>query len=376
MTSASAYVNLVPLMERSSFKEDIWQFLCSLGRYSRKKTARIFHLFEGGKSKMAVVLYRQRGRYSRPFVHSGMMLLIVIGITLGPVLIEENFPGLTESSWQQAEATAVISATKGELETSTLESIKPRSEIIEYMVKSGDTVSTIAEKFGVSIDTIRWENNLETIKSIKVGSVLRILPVTGISHKVQHGETIYSIAKKYQVDAQVVVNWPYNSFANDETFALAVGQELIVPEGIMPKAIPTTPRRYYAEVPSAGTITGTVQFVWPVGGRITQYFVWYHPGIDIANNSAPGIVAADSGTVVTAGWPAPWAYGNRILIDHGNGLSTLYAHLSAIYVSPGQSVSRGTTIGKMGSTGRSTGIHLHFEIRNGGVAVNPLSYLK
>lgn len=363
-------------MDKPSLKEDLWQFLCCLGRYSQKKALKSFHFFETGKSKMAAGLYRQRGRYSRPFIHSGMMLLIVVGATLGPVLIKENLPGLSETSWQQAEATVILSATKGEVETSTLESIKPRSEIIEYIVKEGDTVSTIAEKFGISIDTIRWENNLKTIKSIKADDKLRILPITGVSHKVQHGETIYSIAKRYQVDAQVIVNWPYNSYANDETFALAVGQELIIPEGIMPKAEPTAPRRYYAEVPAAGVVTGTGQFVWPVSGRITQYFVWYHQGIDIANNSAPSILAADSGTVVMAGWPAPWAYGNRILIDHGNGFSTLYAHLSAIYVSPGQSVNRGQSIGRMGSTGRSTGVHLHLEIRSNGVAVNPLSYLK
>jgi len=363
-------------MDKPSLKEDFWQFLCCLGRYFQKKTLKSFHLFEAGKSNMAVVLYRQRGRYSRPFVHSGMMLLIVIGVTLGPVLIKENFPGLSDTSWQQAEATVILSATKGEVETSTLESIKPRSEIIEYTVKPGDTVSTIAEKFGVSIDTIRWENNLKTIKSIKVGDKLRILPVSGISHRVQHGETIYSVAKRYQVDAQVIVNWPYNSFANDETFALAVGQELIVPEGIMPKEKPTAPRRYYAEVPAAGTVTGTGQFAWPVSGNITQHFVWYHPGIDIANNSAPSVLAADSGTVIMVGWPAPWSYGNRILIDHGNGFATLYAHLSAIYVSPGQSVSQRQSIGRMGSTGRSSGIHLHFEIRSNGVAANPLSYLK
>lgn len=363
-------------MDKPSLREDFWQFFCCLGRYSRKKVLKSFRLFEAGKSKMAVVLYRQRGRYSRPFVHSGMMLLIVIGVTLGPVLIKENFPGLTESSWHQAEATVILSATKGEMETSTLESIKPRSEIIEYTVKEGDTVSMIAEKFGVSIDTIRWENNLETIKSIKIGDKLRILPVTGVSHKVQHGETVYSIAKRYQVDAQVIVNWPYNSFANDETFALAVGQQLIIPEGIMPKAKPTTPRRYYAEVPAAGAVTGTGQFAWPTSGNISQYFVWYHPAIDISNRNAPVVLAADSGTVVTTGWPSPWAYGNRVIIDHGNGYVTLYAHLSAVYVSPGQGVTRGQSIGKMGSTGRSTGVHLHFEIRKGGSTVNPLNFLK
>lgn len=364
------------MIDRPSLKEDLWQFFCCLGRYFRKKTTKIFLFFETSKSKLAAALYRQRGRYGRPFIHSGMMILIIVGVTLGPILIKENFPGLSHTSWQQTEAPVVLSATKGELETSTLESIKPRSEAIEYMVKPGDTVSIVAERFGVSIDTIRWENELKSIKTIKEGSKLRILSVTGIAHKVQHGETIYSIAKKYQVDAQAIVNWPYNSFANDETFALAVGQQLIVPDGVMPKATPTAPRPFYADVPAAGTITGTGQFVWPVSGRITQRFVWYHPGIDIANNSVPNILAADAGTVVTASWPAPWAYGNRVLIDHGNGFSTLYAHLSAIYVSPGQAVSRGQVLGRMGSTGRSTGTHLHLEVRSNGKAVNPLNYLK
>lgn len=363
-------------MDKPSLKEDIWQFLCCLGSYFRKKAVKSFHSFENSKSKLAVVLYRQRGRYGRPFIHSGMMLLIVIGVTLGPVLIKENFPGLSDSSWQQIEPPIVLSATKGEVETSTLESIKPRSETVEYTVKTGDTVSSIAEKFGVSIDTVRWENNLKSIKDIRPGNELKILPVTGVAHKIQHGETIYSVARKYQVDPQVIVNWPYNSFANDETFALAVGQQLIIPDGIMPKEKPTVPRPYYAQVPAAGTIAGTGQFVWPAGGRITQRFVWYHPGIDIANNGAPGILAADSGTVVTVGWPSPWSYGNRVVIDHGNGFVTLYAHLSAIYVSSGQGVSRGQAIGRMGSSGRSSGIHLHFEIRLNGGKISPLSYLK
>ena len=198
--------------------------------------------------------------------------------------------------------------------------------------------------------------------------------MTGILHKVQHGDTIYSLAKKYQVDAQVIVDWPYTSFANDETFALNVGQELMVPEGIKPKEVPTAPRTYYAQVPGAGV--GTGQFVWPAGGNISQNYAWYHKAIDIANKAVPDILAADSGKVIISGWPMPWAYGNRVVIDHGNGLSTLYGHMSQIYISEGQSVAKGQAIGKMGSTGRSTGTHLHFEIRVNGVAQNPLTYLK
>jgi murein DD-endopeptidase MepM/ murein hydrolase activator NlpD len=262
-----------------------------------------------------------------------------------------------------------------EMETSTLVTIKPRAEIIEYSVQSGDTVSTIAEKFGVSVDTIRWENDLKSVKDIKPGQVLRILPVTGVRHKVKPGDTIYSIAKKYQVDPQAIVDWPYNTFANDETFALAVGQDLIIPDGIKPKETPTAPRpTYYAQVPGAGA--GTGQFAWPTSGRISQGYSWYHKAVDIANKDAPDILAADGGTVILAGWVPPMAYGNHVIIDHGNGFVTLYAHLSQIYVGVGQKVARGQAIGKMGSTGRSTGIHLHFEIRQNGSAQNPLNFLK
>jgi len=300
-----------------------------------------------------------------------MAFLLLGGITLGPILITENL----NNPWrEEAPAVPVLSAAMAEGGTATLISQKPRAEVLEYEVKPGDTVSTIAEKFGVSVDTIIWENNLKSVKEIKTGQILKILPVTGVLYKVKAGETIYSIAKKHQVDPQGIVDWPYNSFANDETFALAVGQTVIIPDGIKPKETPTAPRRIYASVPGAGL--GTGQFAWPTGGQISQSYSWYHPAIDISNRSLPDVVASDGGTVIAAGWPSPWAYGNRIIVDHGNGYQTLYAHLSQIYVAYGQKVARGQTIGRLGSTGRSTGPHLHFEVRQSGVAQNPLSFLK
>jgi murein DD-endopeptidase MepM/ murein hydrolase activator NlpD len=334
-------------------------------------------LFERFKCWIAGRLYWQRGRYSRPFIHSGMALLIVFGITIGPTLVAETFPELDQDPWQEVLPVSAVSAVSlsDSMGTSTLESAKPRSDVLEYTVQSGDTVSTIAEKFGVSVDTIRWENNLKSIQ-IKPDQVLKILPVTGIRYKVVHGDTIYSIAKKYGVDPQVIVDWPYNSFANDETFALDSGQMLIIPDGVMPKEVPAPQPRYYATAPTAGTVTGTGQFAWPTTGNITQNYSWYHKAIDIANHSAPNVLAADTGQVIVVGWPEPWAYGNRVMIDHGNGFVTLYAHLQQIYVSAGQRVERGQTIGKMGSTGRSTGTHLHFEIRVNGTAQNPMAYLK
>jgi murein DD-endopeptidase MepM/ murein hydrolase activator NlpD len=358
-------------MEKSSLGQDLIKFFFSLGNYFKNKFLRSFHFVEKIKSTLAEGLYQQRGRFVRPFVHSGMAFLIIGGITLGPVLIAENL----SNPWrEESPSSTVLTVAMAEGGTATLISQKPRAEVIEYEVKPGDTVSIIAEKFGVSIDTIIWENNLKSVKEIKTGQTLRILPVSGVLYKVKPGETIYSIAKKHQVDPQLIVDWPYNSFANDETFALDVGQTLIIPDGIKPKETPITPRRIYATVPGAGL--GTGQFAWPVGGQISQNYSWYHKGIDISNRGLPDVVASDGGTVILAGWPSPWAYGNRIIVDHGNGYQTLYAHLSQVYVSPGQKVARGQTIGRMGSTGRSTGPHLHFEIRTNGVGQNPLNYLK
>ncbi len=365
-------------MNISSLWEDLRSFWFSLFSYLRTKVLKVFYFLESGKSWFAAGLYRQRGRYGQTFLHTALILLLLAGITLGPTLISETFPGLRGGDpWSEALSPSAVSARVLSQETATLESIKPRADIYEYTVKEGDTISTIAERFKISIDTIRWENNLKDVKSLKPGQVLKILPATGILYKVKHGETVYSIAKKHQVDPQVMVDWPYNSFANDETFALSAGQSLMIPDGIMPKVVPLQPRpRYYAQVPAAGTVTGTGQFAWPASGGVTQGYSWYHKAVDIANASAPSILASDDGQVVVVGWPAPSAYGNRVIIDHGNGYTTLYAHLSQIHVSAGQKVSQGQSIGKMGSTGRSTGTHLHFEIRLNGAAQNPFNYLK
>lgn len=359
----------------TSLWQDIKDFFFCLVNYFKTKLVKTFYLFEEGKSWLAARLYAQRGRYSRPFIHSGMAMLVVGGITFGPTLITETFPGLNRNPWQEAlPPSAVQISGSSQMETSTFESIKPRAEIIEYAVKEGDTVSTIAEKFGISLDTIRWENKLASVKAIKPGQALRILPTTGVMHKVKPGETIHSIAKRYDVDPQEIADWPFNTYTNDETFELSVGQTLMVPNGVMPQEVPISPKKYYAVIPGAGL--GTGQFVWPAGGRITQGYSWYHKGIDIASSGLSNVLASDAGTVVVAGWSSPWAYGNRVIVDHGNGFSTLYAHLSSIAVSPGDRVGKGQVIGRVGSTGRSTGPHLHLEIRQNGVAQNPLGYLR
>lgn len=352
--------------------EDFEQFVSELARFISKTLHIQFIRFETKKGTFVTALYRQRGKLARRLIHSGMAGLAALGVVIAPVIAQE-FPGKEVDPWEVPTSTAVLSAASENPETSTFIS-DVRGEVIEYTVNSGDTVGSVAEKFGVSADTIRWENDL-TRDTIKERQVLRILPITGISHTVKKGDTVYSIAKKYDVDPQVIVNYPFNSYANDETFDLAIGQTVIVPDGVKPSAQATTPRIRQI-TPDAGTVVASGNFVWPTSGGITQNFVWYHPAIDIANRAAPNILAADSGTVVGAGWLDNYGYGNRVIIDHGNGYRTLYAHMSAIYVVPGQTVSRGSAIGRMGSTGRSTGTHLHFEVIRNGVHLNPLSVLQ
>ncbi len=356
---------------------DVKEFGVLWYKYVTVRAYKGFLKFESGKDALAKLLYRQRGRMARPFVHIGMGGLIAMGVTLAPVLANST-PWVATDPWKAATTggSQVMETVTDETAT-VVPADRVRDKTIEYEVKPGDTVSGIAVKFGIDSDTIRWENNLTSVDDIKPGQSLRILPVSGVLHKVGRGETIYSIAKKYQADTQSIVDFPFNSFADDETFALSVGQTLIVPDGKKPNEIPWSPALYVAQTtPNAGSVSATGQFVWPIGGIITQRFSWYHGGDDIAAPFGTPVVAADAGRIIVAGWPDNTGYGNRVMIDHGNGYITLYGHLSRISVGTGQTVKRGDQIGLEGSTGRSTGPHLHFEIRKGGKTINPLDYLK
>jgi murein DD-endopeptidase MepM/ murein hydrolase activator NlpD len=331
--------------------------------------------FEKGKSAFAALLYKQRGRAAKQFMHTSMVAISALGIVIAPVVAQDIPGGSSVNPWELPSASTVLSYASEDPEVTTQISDKMRDKILSYTVQEGDTVSTIADKFGVSVDTILWQNSLNQSSKIKPGQTLEILPVSGVSHKVKKGDTVYSIAKKYDTEPQVIVDFPYNSFSNDETFELAIGQIVIVPDGVMPNETPVAPRVRQL-TPNAGTVVASGLFVWPTNGTISQGYSWYHKAIDVANRAAPDVVASDAGTVIVAGWVDNYGYGNRVVIDHGNGYRTLYGHLQKIYVVNGQTVGRGSAIGKMGSTGRSTGTHLHFEIIKSGSYLSPLSILK
>lgn len=355
------------------FWEDLRGWISFLGFYLKKKTHIFGVFFEEQKDIIVSFLMTKRGRYSRPFLNLSIALLIFTGIVSAPIIASTYPTVASEDLSQFTPPSALISSLSQEdYAMSTQVSDKPRDKVITYTVSEGDTITSIAEKFGVSQDSIKWVNNLKA-DTIVVGSPLKIPPVTGVVHKVKQGETVYSIAKKYQTDAQKIVNFPFNDFADLDTFALAVGQTLIVPDGVppaeKPATLPVPPPQYIAG-------SGTGQFIWPTSGGITQYPVWYHMAVDIANRDTPNVYAADSGVVVFSE-KQRYGYGWHVIVDHGNGFQSLYAHLQRIDVGVGDRVAKGATvIGKMGSTGRSTGTHLHFEVRKNGTPVNPLAYLK
>lgn len=313
-----------------------------------------------------------------------MLGLLMFGVTFGPMIVEESVAAETESQTLPSGVLTTVTDYGASITTQQGKEVAQfrGGEIIEHTVEDGETISSIASRYNLTLDTLLWENNLTERSTIRPGQTLRILPVDGVRHKVKKGETIYTIAKRYGLDqtqAQGIVNYPFNEFQDDENFTLTVGQFLMVPDGVKPTETVQTvarPRQAVQITPDAGAVSPTGSFVWPAAGRITQAYRFYHKAIDIANSGGGPILAADSGTVIVAGWPDNSGYGNRVVIDHGNGYVTLYAHMSVIQVQAGQTVSRGSVLGQMGSTGRSTGVHLHFEIRRGGVFEDPQSYLR
>ncbi len=255
-----------------------------------------------------------------------------------------------------------IVAETGPLGTNPPEIHRPNSDQISvYVVREGDTLSQIAEMFNVTVNTIKWGNDLDS-STVKEGQVLIILPISGVKHVVLKGETIDSLAKKYKGSKEEIIS--YNNL--EEGATLTVGSEIIIPDGEI--YIPTTSSSGTSS--SKPTLKDASKFfIRPiVGGKRTQGIHGYN-AVDIAAPVGTEIKAAAGGEVIisrSGGWNG--GYGNYIVIKHLNGTQTLYAHNSKNFVSVGDTVEQGETIGAVGSTGKSTGSHLHFEVRG---AKNP-----
>lgn len=266
----------------------------------------------------------------------------------------------------------------------TASSAAPRTEVLVYTVAEGDTLSTISQQFGISLNTLLWANNLSVRSIIKPGVKLTILPVSGVQHQVASGETLSAIAKKYNVETGVILS--YNNL--DSADALKIGQALVVPGGEKRAPTPQTStvavRNIFTNAPvgSGGStaVASGAKMSWPTDLHyIVRGLSWYHTGVDIDCNgrkdgtSTNDNYAAMEGVVQFAG--AKSGYGYAVEIDHGNGLMTRYGHFHSLYVQKGDSVTIGTPLGRCGSTGNSTGTHLHFEVWANGALKNPANYL-
>lgn len=361
------------------FLTEVKDFFSYFSYYLKRKVLGFSSWFEKNKNRLVKLFMMKRGRYNRPFLHLTTMGFLIIGVLIAPFLAD-TFPIFASTNPQltlAASASEKESVLTGQDVFQTHESAKPRDKIITYTVQNGDTISTIAKKFDISEDTIRWQNNLSS-DDLSVGQQLQILPVTGVAVKVGSGDTIYSLAKKYKADPQTIVEFPFNEFANPETFSLVDGQILFIPNGVMPSASSTyTQPQPQVEVAEGPVPVAHGGWYWPVPGIITQYASWFHMALDIAGPAGTPVVAAHSGTVerVSVGtWDT--GYGNNVWVSDGDGIETHYAHLEAVNVSVGQAVTGGSSvIGFRGTTGNSTGNHTHFEIRVNGELVNPLAYV-
>ncbi len=283
-----------------------------------------------------------------------------------------------------------------EIKFDTIIPSRPRVDVITYTVKQGDTLFDIADSFGIKPETLLW-GNFEVLQDnphlLSPDQVLNILPTNGVYYQWHSGDNVERIADEFNTDAKLIMDYPGNHFDLTQITEGKVNVEadtwIIVPEGKRPikdwgppaitRSNPAS-ARYYGEGSCGSVYEGAIgngTFVWPTANRsISGYnFSDIHRAIDIGGTTGDGIVSSDGGVVVFAGW-SNYGYGYLIVIDHGNGYQTAYAHLSAVAVTCGQSVFQGGYIGAMGSTGNSTGPHLHFELIYNGAKLNPLEFAR
>lgn len=316
----------------------------------------------------------------QPDLPTATILLPLLGSRqIGQQPDESDGDGKTSAGWRTDPDPAPLavvqdSALVGSLNPLGIMSENGQDKIIAYVVQPGDTGRGIANKFGISFNTLLWANDLKNASEIRAGDSLVILPVSGIQYEVRKGDTIDSIIKKFKpkdlTDEADILSFKadilsFNNLAVGED--LEAGSAILIPDGELTVLAPSRPSR--SGPSGSGTRFANLPeyrgyYMRPViGGRRSRGIHGYN-GVDLANSCGLPALASADGTVIiarTSGWNG--GYGKYVVINHGNGTQSLYAHLSAILTTTGQRVSQGTQIGNIGSTGNSTGCHVHFEIR-------------
>ncbi len=318
-----------------------------------------------------------------PMVHDSSVRLLAAALNSDPDPTKGGFD-LSVSDGSALIASSGLEGEISELRSKALPEDRPSTGSISvYTVKNGDSISGIADSFGVSVSTILWANDLTVRSTIKPGMDLVILPVSGVKHKVGKGETLSTIASKYRASSGEIAT--FNGLDTDAT--VVVGSTLVIPGGEVANSItaakktaatiskapaksskavvkttPKTSAKVGADL-GAPASTGTY-FSNPVPGAILYQGMHGNNGVDLSAPSGTPIHAAAAGTVIISkdsGWNG--GYGSYVVISHPNGVQTLYSHMSQDLVSVGQSVSKGDVIGSVGNTGEATGNHLHYEVR-------------
>jgi LysM repeat protein len=264
---------------------------------------------------------------------------------------------------------------------------RSRTKVVDYTVTTGDSVFGIAQSFNIKPETILWANYDQLNDSpdmLNPGMKLNVPPINGVYYQWQEGDTLDSVANKFKAKVQDILSWEGNNFDLTDP-NVELGQWLMIPDGqreFRQWLVPTIARSNSGVSKSVlgpgaceGDYTGAYgsgAFSWPTASHVLSGNDYWsgHLGIDIAGAVGDGVFASDGGVVVFSGW-SNGGYGYMVMIDHGNGYQTLYAHLSAVNASCGQSVYPGSYIGAVGSTGNSTGSHLHFEVRYLGGFLSP-----
>lgn len=350
----------------------------------------IFEAFNVKKNTWATKMFWGRGS----FLASAFKVLLVGIFFIVSITYLYRKPVVQASADEQLDSIGVAQ-TDTLVMNSTINTVipkdRPRRYTEEYIVKRGDTVASIAQMYNLSVKTILWANEMRNANMLKLGQTLVIPPSDGVIVKVKKGDTVESLAKKYSAHPGDIVdhNWL------ESPFTLAVDTEIFIPSG----SIPEPPKPVIASAPVSLNRQSSIAYQavpvdpnvgkflgWPVGGpsKISRGFYPGHYGIDIyPTGGQPSVVASAPGTVISAGnggRSGKYAlFGLYVHIDHGNGYTTLYAHMDQLYVGTGATVGKGQALGKIGQTGLAYGIHVHFELRKGAELsgrINPAPYMQ